>query len=295
MEAAYGLMLSPDGMLWVPDFRNARMSILDPIEGFETSYPLEILSRAFVWQGVMMSDGRVVKPSITLGPPRRSLWRVYGSDMTQVDSILLSPRPTVEERDPPGSFRWEAPDGRSGGVMGVPFYPRGQGHLDPEGTIWSSTQGDPSYRITGATIDGDTTLIFETRRAPLSIPREVRDSAMDAVREYLVPRGGGNQDWSKVPDVRPAVEEVFAAGEDRIWVQRASNSWARYDVYDRSGRFVRSVDTSYRVLSWLRPIARGDSFWAVVVDDLDVQYVVRARIVRAAAVEDETEPPGLAY
>ena len=166
--------------------------------------------------------------------------------------------------------------------MGVPFYPRGQGHLDPEGTIWSSTPGDPSYRITAATIEGDTTLIFETTRAPVPIPSEVRDSAIDVVRETLVARGGGNQNWSKVPEVRTAVQEVFTTADDRVWVQTASNSWARYDVYDRSGRYVRSVDTSYRVLSWLRPIARGDYFWAVVVDELDVHYVVRARIVRTA-------------
>ncbi len=45
LEAAWGLMLSPDGKLWVPDHRNARMSIFDPERGFEEAFPLQVFKR----------------------------------------------------------------------------------------------------------------------------------------------------------------------------------------------------------------------------------------------------------
>lgn len=37
--------------------------------------------------------------------------------------------------------------------------------------------------------------------------------------------------------------------------------------------------TNRRWRSWIPPTLRGDLLWAVVLDGLDVQYVVRARLV----------------
>ena len=51
-EAAFGLMHHPDGTLWIPDYRNARMSVFDPDRGFQVSYRLLVFRRGFVWGGV---------------------------------------------------------------------------------------------------------------------------------------------------------------------------------------------------------------------------------------------------
>ena len=42
------------------------------------------------------------------------------------------------------------------------------------------------------------------------------------------------------------------------------------------------VSNPLRLYSPVRPYVRQDQLWAVAVDELDVQYVVRARIVAAA-------------
>jgi len=128
---------------------------------------------------------------------------------------------------------------------------------------------------------GDTTLVLETKRALVPIPAAVRDSTIEALREELRGRGAANQDWSKIPHVRPAVESMFVADDGQLWVQAASpDSLIRYDVYGRDGRHSRTVGTSLRVHNWVHPIVRGDLFWAIVTDELDVPHVVRARIRR---------------
>lgn len=280
LEAAFGLMKGPNDLLWVPDHRNARMSVFDAQAGFRESHPLRVLQRGFVWGGAMAEDGRVLKPSITLGPPRRNVLRVYESDMSLVDSLPWPDDPEVDRENPPGAFYWEAPSGRGSGYYGVPFYPQGLDLIDPNGSIWSTASGDPSYRIKRWVPGGDTTLVLETRRAPTAIPEAERDSAISAVREFLLERGGADQDWTKVPTVRPAVATMFVSEEGDLWVQLGTgSSTLRYDVYHRDGTYSATVETSLRVLPWVRPVVRGAEFWAVVTDELDVPFVVRARIV----------------
>jgi hypothetical protein len=279
LESAYGLMMSSEGTVWVPDHRNARMSLFDPDVGIVASYPLHVFSRAFVWQGVLDSGGRVLKPSITPGPPRRRVLRVYTPEMVLADSLPMPDRPATDPRDPPDAFYWEAPDGRSSGYIAVPFYPQGNELVDPNGAVWSTAPGDPTYRVTRWNPGGDTTLVLDTRRAQVPVPAGVRDSIIGAIREQLLERGATNQDWSKVPEVRPAVESMFLAEEGHLWIRVASpDSITRYDVFDRDGRYSGTAVTALRVFRWVKPVVRGEHFWAVVTDDLDVPFVVRARV-----------------
>lgn len=281
LEAAYGLMRDSRGMLRVPDHQNARMSVFDPAAGFQWSAPLQVLRRGFIWAGAMVRSDRVWKPSIALGPPIRYVMRVYDPDMNLVDSLPMPPKPKVDPEDPPGSFIWQSSDGRSRAYFGVPYFPQGENLIDPRGAVWSTTYGDPSYRIALWEPGGDTTLVLETRRAAVAIPPPERDSAIASVREQMLKMGGGSQDWSKVPVTRPAVSGMFLSEGGELWVRTPVEDGEVFDVYDRSGRHLRTVRDPLHLYSWLRPWVRGDQLWAVVVDDLDVQYVVRARITPA--------------
>ncbi|MGQ0815646.1 MAG: hypothetical protein ACT4O1_14520 [Gemmatimonadota bacterium] len=283
-ESAFGLMRSPDGMLWVPDHRNARMSVFDFNSGFLRSYPMLFLSYGFVWNGAMAEDGRIFQPSITLGPPRKDVLRVYGPEMLLVDSLPLPDRLRPDPKNPPGSFYWEAPDGRSSGYMTVPFYAHAQALIDPRGVVWSTGPGDASYRIKRWTPGGDTTLILETLRAPVAVTRAERDSVIAPLREELQKKGAANQDWGKVPQVKPAVASMFLADDGRLFVKTSSpDAMHRYDIYERDGRYAGTVGTSLKIFRWVNPVVRGDQLWAIVTDELDVAYVVRGRIVPARA------------
>jgi hypothetical protein len=182
LEGAYGLMLGPEGLLWVPDHRNARMSVYDADRGFDHSDPMRLLSYGYIWRGIISADGRVLKPSITLDANRSRLLRVFDGEMTLIDSLPLPQLPESDPEDPPGSFFFKAPGGDARGYAGVPFYPSRQELLDPLGVIWSTEAGDPSYRIARWVPGGDTTLVLETRRSTVPVTGAERDSAIDAVR-----------------------------------------------------------------------------------------------------------------
>jgi len=278
-EEPFGLMRSPDDRLWVPDVPTNRMSVFHADSGFVESFPLRFLRYGFVWDGAMLDDGRIIKPSIVL-ETRRDVLRTYDETMTQVDSVLLPEAPSVEPGDSPSSFYWEAPGGMPRGYISVPFYPRGESVFDRAGGIWLVPGGDPSYRITHASLEGDSLVAIETRRPPVPIPESVRDSAIDRIRALLRDRGGDtDRDWSKVPSVRPAVTGLFVADDGRLWARVASpDTVVTFDVYERDGRYAGTAVTSLDPYAYVDPVVRDGKFWAIVTDEFDVQYLVRARL-----------------
>lgn len=282
LEGGYGLMLGPEGRLWVPDHRNARMSLFDPDTGFVESYALRVLSRGFTWSGVIADDRRILKPSISLVPERRDLFRVYDLEMNLVDSIFRPERPEVDPEDPPGSYYWESSDGGMRGYFPVPFYPGTPMVLDPAGAVWSTPAGDPAYRIGRRIPGGDTTLVIETRRPAVPVTAAERDSAIDRVRSHLLERGArsAKKDWSRVPDRKPSVVWMFVAEDGRLWVEATTpNTLRTYDVYERDGRLAGTAVGSLDIWRAIDPVIRGDRLWAVVRDELDVPYVVKARLM----------------
>jgi hypothetical protein len=204
--------------------------------------------------------------------------RVYDPDMKLVDSLPMPPDAGVDPENPPGSFVWQSADGGSRAYFSVPYFAAARTLIDPRGAVWSTAYGDPRYRIARWEPGGDTTLILEASRPPVTIPVVERDSAIAAIRERLLELGDAHQDWSKVPRNRPAVAGMFLSQEGDLWVRTPVEDGDVFDVFDQSGRHSRTVWNPLRLYPWVRPYVRGDHFWAVVVDDLDVQYVVRARI-----------------
>ena len=103
-----------------------------------------------------------------------------------------------------------------------------------------------------------------------------------------------------IPDVKPIFRSITVASDDRIWVtmsqpavrQPADTTAARapdapppldewiepsvYDVYEPDGHWLARVTLPDR----FRPMyMRGDHVWGVQRDELDVNYVVRLRMM----------------
>ena len=281
---ANGLMRDHDGRLWVPDTRNGRMSVFDPEEGFVESFPFADANFNWVWNGAMADGSRIYRPSWASG--NRRLLRIYDVTMTLVDSLPLpSNRPQDEEYDPesqPGAFYQES----GGGYMmySIPFYPSEVRYLDPRGAVWSTRPGDPEYRIKRWQPGGDTTLLVETRRPPVSVPAVERDSVIDVMRQMLSNMGVGEWDWSRVPTIKPAVEAIFESAEGNLWIRTPSNGdGILFDVYSRDVSYLgtASLGPGLNLFEQVTPVVRGDLVWLIVTDELDVPYVIRARITPA--------------
>lgn len=277
LMSANGLMLGPEGMLWVPDPRLGRMSIFDWDEGFRESHQWQVRSYGYVWTGAIDSAGRVLEPSYS--PRETERWqvlRVYDRTMQPLDSLAMERLPDTPDRDPPGAFYWEG--GSVRGYISVPFYAGARSALDRQGRFWSTGDGDPAYRIArwnpGAR---DTTLVVESARAPVPVSAAERDSVIDEITTYLRDRGAdARQDWSKVPSVKPAVQGLFIAEDGRLWVRvtTGESGVTTYDVFDPDGRYDGTAVVPADVYQWVTPVVRDGRFHAVVTDELDVQYVL---------------------
>ncbi|WP_420441482.1 6-bladed beta-propeller [Candidatus Palauibacter sp.] len=280
---ANGLMLDPDGRIWVPDTRNGRMSVFDPEHGFAESFPFADANFHWIWNGALVNGNRIYRPRSS---GNRWQLRVYDLTMTLVDSLPLpSDRSEDEEYDPanqPGAFYQET----GGGYMmyGIPFYPAEVRYIDPRGAFWSTRGGDPQYRIKRWRPGGDTTLVVETRRPPVPVPAVERDSVIDMMRQMTSDMGVGEWDWSRVPTVSPAVEDIFESTEGNLWVRTPSGGeGAMFDVYSGDGAYLgtASLGPGFNLFDDVAPVVRGDRVWLIVTDELDVPFVVRARIAPA--------------
>lgn len=278
--SANGLMLAPDGTLVVPDHGNTRVNRVHPVDGFLGSEPMTVLSYGWVWTGAMLADGRFVEPTITLGPPRRNILKVYDTSLLAVDSIDRPVGPETDREDPPTSMYYEGPGGMSGGYIGIPHAESGAMLIHAEGTIWRAPALSGSHRLVQTTFEGDTLRVVETARPPRPLPTSVRDSVIAAMQSAIRERNGDikGQSWDKVPTRLPFVTRIVTAGNGDLWVETGTLEGTEWDVFDPEGRWRRTVRTDWSLLSWVAPVIRGDTVWAVVTDDMDVQWVVRGAV-----------------
>jgi hypothetical protein len=280
LGGANGIMRAPDGRIWVVDPQLARMSVFDPETGFATSHRWDMRGWGFVWEGTFDARGRVLEPSS--GQVDGAGWlmlRVYDQAMTPLDSVPLRALPPMRTEQP-GSFMVEYGAG-GWGLIGVPFYPRSQSVLDPSFAYWSSGDGDASYRFVRWVPGGDTTLVVESRRPAVPVTAAERDSAITRIRDMVAQRGvDARLDWSRIPDTRPAIAGLFLAEGGDVWVRvnTAERDLTTWDVFAPDGRYAGTALAPFRAHSWVRPVVRGDRYWAVRVDDLDVEYVSAGRV-----------------
>ena len=284
---ANGLMRDGSGRLWIPDTRNGRMSVFDPEAGFVESFPFTDANFHWIWNGAMVDGRRIYRP---WSRGNRRMLRVYDLTMTPVDSLPLeSLGAEDEEYDPssqPGAFYQET--GGGGYMMfGIPFYPPEVRHIGPRGAFWTTRGGDARYRLKQWYPGGDTTLVVETRRPAVPVPAVERDSVIDMMREMLRNMGVGEWDWSRVPTTKPAVEAIFESAEGNLWVRTPSGGdGVLFDVYSGDGTHLgtATLASDLTLSEQVPPVVRGDAMWLVATDDLDVPYVVRARLAPTATV-----------
>jgi hypothetical protein len=281
-QAANGLALGPDGLLRVPDERNTRLSFVDMEVGWVRGHPYQPLLFAPAWPGVVDSAGNSWSPHFLMGEREgEGSMAFVGYDPTGVAIDTLSrPRPVPHPLDDhPG--RWAVfADGELQANLPVPSYAWERHVLTPHLRVWSTGDGDPSYRLIRWTPGaGDTTLVIEADRPPPPIDRVAADSV---VHDYES-RFDVSLDRSKIPDVDPVIRAFFVDDDARLWVSihTGGDSVRTFDAFDADGGYLGTLETRLGLVTVPAPVIRGDTLWGVVRDELDVPYIARARLLKA--------------
>jgi sugar lactone lactonase YvrE len=111
----------------------------------------------------------------------------------------------------------------------------------------------------------------------------VTSADVDQARENLdsFVKAGGKPDWSRIPDVKPAFDELMVDDSGYLWVRLVSGGESEdrlFDVFDPEGRYLGQVVSPFPIAFYPPPIIRGGLVYAVTRDELEVPFLVRARI-----------------
>lgn len=142
-------------------------------------------------------------------------------------------------------------------------------------------QAEGTFSVTRFAASGDTVFHRAFVYTPIPVPRTVRDSiwsdfasgmfsragrrAMDLAREHVV-----------IPETHPPVTDVVADGSGRTWLRREeAGPMVTWVALNDRGAIEARIETP-RALE-VHHIS-GDVFWGVILDEVDVPYVVRFRL-----------------
>jgi hypothetical protein len=143
------------------------------------------------------------------------------------------------------------------------------------------------YELYRVNARGDTVRKVTKAFSQVPVTGDDVDSMMARFEDWI--KRGAKVDRSRIPGVKPAVGQFMVAGDGYLWVEPTTADRADrrrlYEIFDPEGRYLGRVRLPF-MLSFPPPVIRGDMMVAVTRDELEVPFVVRARIVKPAETED---------
>lgn len=286
ITAANGIILSGDSLLWVHDHGKWRIVGVN-LDGEQVrQFNKPVLSYGAIWDGVFDNRGRYWRDEShsdedwPYPPPHgwsASSWRRYFKyyDLSDgaVDSVYLGERSSRSYyhhyRDSNGRLRF----------LGIDFLPYETAVVSPSGGFWHANTG--AYRIVRTGEGGDTLVVIEAGLTAMPVTDEDREAYIEEnVENRPEARAAAEAVAAVLPDVKPVLERMFVDDEGLLWVQRLTppEAPAFFDMFSEDGDYLGSVRFAFTpAFSEFFWVQHGNIYtW--VVDELDVQYVVRARL-----------------
>ena len=176
------------------------------------------------------------------------------------DSILTSRSESISIRFPRGT-------------AGMPFLPEPVLALDPTGYYW--TGRSDSYALDRVSIEGDTITRLRVDQPRVPLRADERREAIRRIEEFTRDFGRVDVDWDLIPPDKPLVEQLFVDDRSRLWVKRATPRGSVFDVFESDGELVTTFRLGFEPYEFFTPVVRRNALYTVVLDELDVPYVVR--------------------
>ncbi len=297
-----GLAVLPDGRIVLRDPANARFSVFTPEGeyldgwrirgGLHTSRSLYSDSAGNVYTLILLSTAGAIQD-----------WQTglvqYGPDGVPGDTLEV---PTYDYE--PSQIVASAGDDDNRRIMAnnVPFAPSVSWAISPLGYFVGGLS--TRYAIELYLAPDRVLRIERGDWQPVPVKPEERDEQeriITANFRQLDPGWRWNGD--PIPDNKPPYQRLFVGEDGRIWVwlhQEAYQidavddfadqdepgsipepTWIEsvaFDVFEPDGRYLGRVRAPDGLAVYPTPVARGDTLWAVVEDEMDVPYIVRFHV-----------------
>lgn len=265
------LLWAIDGRLWVAEPLNRRFSLFTADGEFIETRIQQSNRISLPWRGGFgpagtireVSESRIDEFTEMLGP-------VDSLDLAEVES------PTFELSMTLGGNQIMM-------TQRVPFGPSRVTQVDAGGEPWLAVTD--VYALHQVALSGDTMRVVRREDAGrLPVTGADLDQARERLSSFI--ESGADLDFSKIPDEKPYFSDFTFADDGTLWVEletEAEFEGGRYDLFDREGRYLGRLETPYELR---RPKIRGGFVYASVRDELDVPYVVRARLELTSAAPE---------
>ncbi len=283
-----GLLLHRDAV-WVNDPSNGRWSVYSAADGkYLRQVTIPVNSYGYIWEAGVDAEGRIldkmsavtdrIDPA-TKRPAYEQRIRRVRTDGTIADTV---PGPSCSPRNPPGktAFTGSTPGGGNTG-MTIPFLPRTLVAFDGANGYWCAPS-DEYVLVHRSLATGDTLHTVRKPYTRVPVTKEQRDEAIADARRTLARHKDIDADYSLIPTVQPVFQRLDVDDKRQLWARRttAPGSPAAIDVYDITGKHIAVVTTTIPLRTYVPVHIQGDFVYGSALDEDDVQYVVRARIVR---------------
>ena len=275
------LAWSPEAHLWVMDPRNQRYTVFDTAGALVGTHPRNVNGYGLDWNMGFDAEGRFNEQAFRMIPGERRSERVLlRSPVTQEGLGVTDTLPL-----PPYEQEFYRVDFTGGSMsFGIPFQPQQVWRLDGRGGFWVGTSD--AFTFTHVDAAGDTTRIVEVAHTPEPVgEQEMADARAELeaqIERMPDPAAGRRQvDFSRIPAVKPAWQNFLVSDEGELWVaqpvtpERAGTGPTVFDVFDREGRYLRTVEAPVPP-RWQLSVGRGHIV-GVTRDELGVARVVVAR------------------
>lgn len=274
---AEGIVIVPDGTLWVRDAANARFSLFNAEGGFQASWTMKFCWSQGEWSPQPDKKGRIIDRDCVPSRSResRNVVLAYHTDKSRVDT--LGRMPVCGEAGLNEAGTWITRTARSDSYQVIPFAARSSEALGPEGALWcvpNSSRYVILHLLTGAK---DTIRI--ARRAP-KVP--VTPAERDSIIAGFESKGPSGLDFSRIPREKPAIDRLTVDDQGRLWVHRTTTTGAlAFDIFSANGRVIATAAMNgCRTSVWQPFVVRGDNAYTVCYDEDDVQYITRFQVTR---------------
>lgn len=279
MRNAEGIVVDRRGRIWVRDAANARFTIFNGEGEFEKNWTMKFCWSQGPWHPQLDREGRVVDYDcvVPTGGGRSVGYAIvaYRGDQSGVDT--LSTRPECGSRELSEAGTWITRSEKSTMYRSIPFAPFPLGTLGPSGETWCAPNSS-RYEVIRIVPGAKDTVRISRTLTPVAVTKSERDSIIASFEA----KGPSGLDFSRIPRTKPAIERITIDDQGRPWIRRSDVKGAvTFDVYSTSGQLIATAELgNYRSPTYLPFVVRGDNVYAVVLDEDDVQHVVRFAIER---------------